>query len=74
MDIVKVFGKNLKRYRLSLGFSQEKLAEKCGLHRTYIGSIERSQRNVSLKNVQKIANAFNIEPYRLLMGSKEGKK
>lgn len=74
MDIVKVFGKNLKRYRLSLGFSQEKLAEKCGLHRTYIGSIERFQRNVSLKNVQKIANAFNIEPYRLLMDSKEDKK
>ena len=41
MDIVKVFGKNLKKYRLALGLSQEKFAEKCGLHRTYISTVER---------------------------------
>lgn len=74
MDIVKVFGKNLREYRLNLGLSQEKLADKCGLHRTYIGSIECSQRNVSLENIQKIANALGVEPYQLLIKDKESKK
>ncbi len=40
MDIVKVFGSNLKKYRKSLGLSQEAFAEKCGMHRTYISAIE----------------------------------
>ena len=74
MDIVKVFGKNLRKYRLELGLSQEKLADKCGLHRTYIGSIECFQRNVSFENIQKIANALGVEPYQLLIKDKESKK
>ena len=40
MDIVKVFGTNVKRYRVKTGLSQEAFAEKCGLHRTYISAIE----------------------------------
>lgn len=72
MNIVKIFGENVRKYRLELGLSQEKLAEKCGLHRTYIGSIECFQRNVSLENIQKIAKALNKEPYQLLI-SKEKK-
>ena len=66
MDLVKIFGTNLRKYRLKSGLSQEKLAEKCGLHRTYIGSIECFQRNVSLESIQKIAKALEIEPYELL--------
>ena len=60
MDIIKVFGTNLRKYRTELGLSQEKFAEKCGLHRTYIGSVECFQRNVSLENIQRIADALGI--------------
>lgn len=66
MDIVKVFGTNLRKYRTKKGLSQEKFAELCGLHRTYISDIECFQRNVSLENVQKIADALEIESYLLL--------
>lgn len=67
MDIVKVFGNNLRKFRLALGLSQEEFAEKCGLHRTYISSIERFQRNISIENVQRIADALGIESYKLLI-------
>jgi transcriptional regulator with XRE-family HTH domain len=67
LNIVEVFGKNLRKYRTNLGISQEKFAEMCNLHRTYISDIERSQRSISLGNVQKIANALGIEPYKLLI-------
>ena len=69
MDIIKVFGTNLRKYRTELGLSQEKFAEKCGLHRTYIGSVECFQRNVSLENVQRIADALGIESYKLLINN-----
>lgn len=71
MDIIKVFSSNVRRYRTSLGLSQEQFAEKCGLHRTYISSIERFQRNVSLENIQKIADALDIEAYKLFVESKD---
>lgn len=67
MDIIKVFGTNLRKYRNKLGLSQEKFAEMCGLHRTYISDIERFQRSISLYNIQKIADALEIEPYKLLL-------
>lgn len=67
MDIVKVFSSNVKKYRLLLGLSQERFAEKCGLHRTYISNIERFQRNVSLENIQKIADALEVDTYKLFL-------
>lgn len=67
MNINEVFGVNVKCYRLKMGLSQEKFAELCNLHRTYISDIECFQRNVSLESLQKIANALNIEPYKLLI-------
>ena len=67
MDIRKVFGENLRKMRLEKGISQEKFAELCGLHRTYISDIECFQRNVSLDNVQKIADALGIETYKLFI-------
>ncbi|MGO5029077.1 helix-turn-helix domain-containing protein [Candidatus Agathobaculum pullicola] len=67
MDIVKVFGTNVKRYRQVLGISQEAFAEKCGLHRTYISAIECYRRSISLENIQRIADALEIETYRLFL-------
>ncbi len=66
MDIKEIFGVNVRKYRNALGVSQEKFAEMCGLHRTYISDIECFQRNVSLENIQKIADALGIESFRLL--------
>ena len=67
MDIVKVFGTNEKRYRQALGISQEAFAEKCGLHRTYISAIECYRRSISLENIQRIADALEIETYKLFL-------
>lgn len=71
MDIVKVFGTNLRKYRSELGVSQEKFAEMCGLHRTYISDVERFQRSIALDNVQKIADALGIDTYKLFMEDKK---
>ena len=67
MDIVKVFGTNLKKYRTQKKLSQEKFAELCGLHRTYISDIECFRRSISLENIQKIADALEIETYKLFI-------
>ena len=69
MDILQIFAKNVKKYRLGRGYSQEKLAEYSGLHRTYISAVERSRRSIALENVQKIANALNIETHLLFVDS-----
>lgn len=67
MDIVRVFGSNLKKFRTAMGLSQEAFAEKCGLHRTYISAIECYRRSIALENVQRIADALEIEPYKLFL-------
>ena len=67
MDIVKVFGSNVKKYRIQVGLSQEAFAEKCGLHRTYISAVECYRRSISLENIQRIADALGVETYRLFM-------
>lgn len=61
-----VLGQAIRSRRLALGFSQETLAEKAQLHWTYIGGIERGERNVSLLNIVKIARALNVLPSDLL--------
>ncbi|MFH1875662.1 MAG: helix-turn-helix transcriptional regulator [Candidatus Omnitrophota bacterium] len=60
-NILKKFGENVKKLRKAKSWSQEELAEKAKLHRTYVGSIERGERNVSLINVQRIANALSMD-------------
>ena len=60
------FGANLRSRRLALGLSQEKFAEKADLHWTYIGGIERGERNLGLLNIVKIARALKIAPSELL--------
>ncbi|MCI9408727.1 MAG: helix-turn-helix transcriptional regulator [Oscillospiraceae bacterium] len=67
MDIVKVFGTNVRRYRNEKGISQEKLAELSGLHRTYISDVERFQRSIALENIQRIADALEVETYKLFL-------
>lgn len=71
MDIVKVFGTNLKKYRTAIGLSQEAFADKCGMHRTYISAIECYRRSISLENIQRIADALGIDAYKLLLENKE---
>ncbi|MFQ5825609.1 MAG: helix-turn-helix domain-containing protein [bacterium] len=66
MEIVKVTAQNIKKLRNLKGYSQERLAEITGLHRTYIGSVERGERNLSLINLQKIANALEVDPSELI--------
>ena len=60
-SILVVFGKNVQKYRKNLNISQEKLAEYAGLHRTYIGMVERAERNITLVNMEKIAKALKVE-------------
>lgn len=62
---------NVRKYRLELKMSQEKLAEKSGLHRIYLSAVERMARNISLGNIQKIADALSIKVYELFQDGEE---
>ncbi len=64
-NFVKKFGKEIRRQRVDINLSQEKLAELAGLHRTYVGAVERGERNISLQNIKRIADALNIEIVKL---------
>ncbi len=71
-DPKKLFARNLRRLRNSAGYSQEELADRAGLHRTYISSIERGHRNLSLENIFRLAEALNCDPRDLLTPSSSG--
>ncbi len=60
-QVLVEFGKRVREERLNQNLSQEVLAEKAGVHRTYIGMIERAEKNITLTNINKIANALNVE-------------
>lgn len=62
----KVFAQNLRREREIRGLSQEKLAELANLHRTYVGSVERGERNISIDNLERLARALKVELAELL--------
>jgi transcriptional regulator with XRE-family HTH domain len=62
----KTFAANLRAHRTSLGLSQEDLAEKASLHRTYIGSVERGERNISIDSMERIARALGTSLIELL--------
>jgi len=64
-DIRGEFGKRLRKLRLEKGWTQEELADKAGMHFTYVGQIERGVRNPSLVNLQKLAKALNISSGKL---------
>jgi transcriptional regulator with XRE-family HTH domain len=60
------FGEKLRKVRQKAGLSQEKLAELAGLHRTYVSSVERGRRNISLENVQRLAGALGVSMAELM--------
>ena len=71
MNLLHVFSVNVKRYRKEKNISQEKLAELAGLHRTYISALERERRNISIDNIQRIAEALEIEASLLFVDDSE---
>ncbi|MBR3690342.1 MAG: helix-turn-helix transcriptional regulator [Eggerthellaceae bacterium] len=71
MRIQKILADNLRSYRKRAGLTQEQLAEKSGLHRTYIGGIEQQRINVSLKNIERIASALEIDPVLLMIRAEQ---
>lgn len=67
-DVCKSFGKKIRGLRLAAGLSQEQLASLCELDRTYIGGIERGERNPALKNIYRLARALNLPISELFEG------
>ena len=65
-DINALVGRNIRRRRRTAGLSQEAFAHACGLHRTYIGAVERGERNITLGTLVKIAAALSTPPIALL--------
>ena len=61
-----ILAKNLRQFRKTRGYSQEELASRCELHRTYIGSVEREERNVSLSTLEVLAKALGVSVPELL--------
>lgn len=66
----EIFAENLRRFRLKKELSQEELADLAGLHRTYIGSVERGERNISIDNIERLAKALECQVIDLLNGAK----
>ena len=64
-DLTKTVGQRIRSYRIQRGLSQEKLAELCGCHPTYIGQLERGEKNATLESVDKIVSALNISLSKL---------
>lgn len=67
--ILEIFGQRVREERIKQGLSQEELADLAEVHRTYIGMIERAEKNITLKNIEKIATALKIKPGELLSGT-----
>ncbi|WP_429362549.1 helix-turn-helix domain-containing protein [Paraburkholderia sp. MM5496-R1] len=67
----KLFARNVRTARERLHLSQETLADLAGLHRTYVGSVERGERNISIDNIERLAKALNVSPASLLGETKE---
>lgn len=65
-DILKKFGNKVREERKKKGYSQEKFAEIIGVHRTYVGMVERAEKNITLKNIKKIADALGLKIHELL--------
>jgi len=70
-EINVIVSKNIKAARQRKSLSQEALADLCGLHRTYIGAVERAERNITLQTLAKLANALGVTPQSLLEGGSQ---
>ena len=66
-NLLNTFAHNLRCFRTKAGLSQEELAHKAGLHRTYIGAVERCERNIILRNLERIAAALHKKPHLFLL-------
>ncbi len=66
--ILSAFGSRVRATREDAGLSQEQLADRSGLHRTYVGSVERGERNIALLNIIKLAEGLAVDPSTLLTG------
>ena len=66
-----VIADNVRRLRKGRGLSQEALAEECGYHRTYVGGIERRERNITIATLEALAGALGVEPLALLVPPEE---
>jgi transcriptional regulator with XRE-family HTH domain len=72
--LIRILARNVVRLRRSRGLSQEQLAEVAGLHRTYIGSVERGERNVTLSTLEVLANALAVPVTALLNNTDNDEK
>lgn len=66
---LEAFGLAVRTRRQELGISQEALADICGLHRTYVGSVERGERNIGLRNIHALAEALEVSAHALLLSA-----
>ncbi|MCK9166672.1 MAG: helix-turn-helix domain-containing protein [Eubacteriaceae bacterium] len=65
-NVKVLFGKQLRKVRMAKGISQEELAFRSGLHRTYVSSVERGERNISIVNIQKLSEALGVDISNLM--------
>jgi transcriptional regulator with XRE-family HTH domain len=65
-ELQRVVGRNLRRYRIEKGLSQEAFADLLGWHRTYVGGVERGERNLTLRSLERIAVLLEVDPLSLL--------
>lgn len=65
-ELQRIVGRNLRRHRDRMGLSQERFADHLGVHRTYMGGLERGERNLTLKALERIADLISVDPRSLL--------
>ncbi len=70
--IARAFGQRVRTLRTKRGISQEELADRCGVHRTYMGRIERGETNITLTNIHKVARGLGVSPASLVDEAKDG--
>jgi transcriptional regulator with XRE-family HTH domain len=70
----RILGENVRRYRQDRGLSQEAFADELGVHRTYMGGIERGERNLTLQSVERIAACIHVKPIELLTSKARGRR
>lgn len=70
--IARTFGQRVRALRMKRGISQEELADRCGVHRTYMGRIERGETNITLTNIHKVARGLGVSPALLVDEAKSG--
>lgn len=70
-DLQRAVGRNLRAYRLERGLSQEDFADVLGVHRTYMGGLERGERNLTLKSLERLAERLKLDPISLLRSPAE---